>query len=474
MAEKKIPYPLLSENEPVDWFFAFKFNSKTFPGGTINGKIPKFGNHGTPGLFGGTFQAYKHVKDNKGNVQTDKKKKPKTVLSNHGQQYAVASSKNPTLTKNNNECLGTTLNDPLGATFAQVYMTNDFNYLIWNDQFYGHPGGGREYPMGYLDKGTNRWINTDIPWGHSKGMLAWNDDGDGFVLQVSTPSWPASGSKLHPRNGDGNTLGCIKDDDVEVNQHFFCLKINVADLEIILRALNNASVVTDPTNPQLAKIGGPSSIQALVKNLGKVSDNTNLIINPLTKVSGVRIISKPSKLNAPPWQLVSAILGGVPLRVASWWAQPAISTTTSKTKIECWPQNGLEKPGPVEIALSGTWNKKTIGLKGSPTPGGNHAKLGVSKNSRKPYSIFGDMNQMGTLKKILQKENKNGNESTCNFHQDGRGGLFYVVENKKLLKSINALLTGDTAPQRPSKKKIVTPKKKVATQKKSPLKKKIR
>src|SRR5947199_2640123 len=33
------------------------------------------------------------------------------------------------------------------------------------------------------------------PWGHSKGVLAWNDAGEGFVMQVSTPSWPASGSE---------------------------------------------------------------------------------------------------------------------------------------------------------------------------------------------------------------------------------------------------------------------------------------
>jgi hypothetical protein len=477
MKNKKKLSPLLKENEPVDWFFAFKFNSQTFPGGTVNGKPPKLGNmsgkKGDPGLFGGYFQAYKHKKDKKGNVQKHQNGKPKIVKIDHGQQYAVASSKNPKLTKYDNECIGTTTKDPLGATFNQVYNTDDFNYLIWNDQFYGDPPGKAKghYTMGSLNEKTGKWINPDKDWGHSKGMLAWNEDGDGFVLQVSTPSWPASGSYLHPREEDGNTLGCIMDDDVEVSQHFFCLKINVKDLETILNALNNANVVTDPKNLQIAKTGGPSHIQNLINNLelGQKTESGNLTINSLTEVSGVKVISKHPRLYCPPWQLVSAILGGVPLRVASWWAQPGIYSTTGNKTPGCWTsQKGLEKPGPVEIALLGTWDsswdktkkglKKTItniGLKGSPSPGGNHAKLGISKTPGKPYSIFGDMNQMGALFPIKDKESKS-NKKVCNIHQDQRGGLFFVVENKKLWESVSALLStkskDGTAPIKPPKK----------------------
>jgi hypothetical protein len=60
-------------------------------------------------------------------------------------------------------------------------------------------------------------------------MLEWDGDGEGFVLQVTTPSWPAAGSKNFSRKSDGNTLGCIEDDNVEVSQHFFCLKLNRDD-----------------------------------------------------------------------------------------------------------------------------------------------------------------------------------------------------------------------------------------------------
>ena len=84
-------------------------------------------------------------------------------------------------------------------------------------------------------------------------MLAWNDAGEGVVMQVSTPSWPASGSKKFPRKSDGNTLGCVKDDDVEVSQHFFSLKLTKDDTVKVLQALENASVVTDPANPQIVQ-----------------------------------------------------------------------------------------------------------------------------------------------------------------------------------------------------------------------------
>jgi hypothetical protein len=466
MAATKAPTPLLATGEPVDWFFAFKFNSQTFPGCNDDGKTPKVG---SKGLFGGVVKDYKIQKDSKGNRPKETSGQAKKIAIRHGQQYIVSSSKNPALTKGK-ECLGTTMHDPLGATFAQVYFSNDTNYAIWNDQFYGHPGGDPKYPMGHLEKETNKWINPDIPWGHSKGMLAWDKNGDGFVLQVSTPSWPASGSHAHPRKKDGNTLGCIIDDDVEVSQHFFCLKINASDLEIILKALINASVVTNPNDPQLVRNGGPDKIKKLVSQLGMISSGKELTLATLS--SGVKLISKPSTLDCPPWQLVSAKLGGLPLRVASWWSQPGIYSTSATTKITCWPSTGLGKPGPVEIALSGKWKDAVLGLKGTPTPSGNHAKIGVSTNSRKPFSIFGDMNQMGTLTKVKDSENKDNTELTCKIHQNGRGGLFYVIDNRKLYTNIKELLSGETAPLRPPDKKSSPVKKKSVVKKKTVQKKK--
>lgn len=376
------PSPLLDPKTKVDWWFIFKFNAETFP-------------HSCAGTqracpFGGTPQSYRQS----------------------SQQFAYASSADHTL-QQGGSCLGGTTTDPLGATFNEVYNGNFF-YVLWNDQFYGDP------------------MQTEpAPWGHSKGMLAWDENGDGLVLQVSTPDWPASGSSLRPRKTDGNTLGCIlKDNDIMVSQHFFSLKLDKNDVVLVLKALANASVVTDPADPQIVNNGGPADIQALVKALGKESSSKVATKDKLS--SGVTLISKPAKLNVPAWQMVSAMLGGEPLRAATWWTRPEIPTTTATTIVGCWDLS-LGKAGPVEIATSGTWNGKTIGLEGLAEPEGNHAKIGVSTGAH-TYAIFADMNQQGAL--VPPK---------CKSSQNGRGGLFYVVDDVTLSGSVRDLIKGDTA-----------------------------
>jgi hypothetical protein len=380
LSAQPAPTPLLKVGQPVDWWFVFKFNAESRPG--CDGGAQR------QCLFGGTVQPFKQF----------------------SQQFALASSAYRTLQQGDG-CLGDTTDDPLGATFDQVYWGKLF-YVIWNDQFYGDPIPSQSAPAG-----------------SSKGMLAWNRNGNGLVLQVSTPSWPASGSRYVPRKTDGNTLGCVKDNNVLVSQHFFSLKLNKDDVVAILKGLANASVVTDPTSPQIVNNGGPADIQALVKGLGGVSKSTTATRERLS--SGVVFISKPSILNVPPWQMVSALLGGEPLRAATWWARPTIPTTPAATPA-CWDPS-LGKPGAVEIATTGTWHGTRIGLEGIAEPDGNHAKIGVSTGMR-TYAIFGDLNQQGTL-----------SGPNCRSSQNGRGGLFYVVDDVQLFRSVKELLKGDTA-----------------------------
>jgi Deoxyribonuclease II len=377
--------PLLQKGRPVDWWFVFKFNSKVFPGcgGTDKAACP----------FGGQPQDYK----------------------NSSQQFVYASSESPTLQQGNG-CVGDTTSDPIGATFDEVY-SNSYHYVVWNDQFYDDPeiAGCSE--------------SCGAPWGHSKGMVAWNDAGDGLVMQVSTPSWPAAGSATFPRKSDGNTLGCVKDNDIQVSQHFFALKLTKDDLVKVLMALNNASVVTDPKNPQLVNNGGPADVQKLVATLGVKSASTAYSTSQLS--TGVELISKPSKLHVPPWQMVSAILNGAPLRTATWWATPEIPTTTASSTIACW-DSSLKQPGAVEIASTGHWSGKEFGLTGGLGTNFNHAKLGVSTSTTDHYAIFGDMNQQGAI---------SGN---CGSSQNGRGGTFYVVSNPQLSTSLTSLISGGT------------------------------
>ena len=219
---------------------------------------------------------------------------------------------------------------------------------------------------------------------------------------------------------------------MEVSQHFFALKLTKDDLVKVLSALENASVVTDPGNPQLVNNGGPADIQNLVKSLGVKSKSKDFTKETLS--GGVQLISKASGLEVPPWQMVSAVLGGIPLRAGTWWANPEIDTTTAATAVGCWSAS-LGKPGAVEIATSGNWAGKEFGLTGGLGSNFNHAKVGVSASGDNHLSIFGDMNQQGSL-----------SGPNCASSQNGRGGLFYVVDNPKLLESVKSLISFGTAP----------------------------
>jgi hypothetical protein len=384
--------PLIAKGHPVDWWFAFKFNSASFP--KCAAAAPR------TCLFGGQVQ---------------------TAWTSFSQQFAFASSDSKTLQAGSG-CAGDTTGDPIGATFDEIY-NGSLNYVVWNDQFYQDPK--------LTACGNNN--SCSAPWGHSKGMVAWNAAGDGIVIQVTTPDWPGAGSKQHPRQNEGNTLGCTSlDNDVLVSQHFFALRLTKDDLAKVLMALQNASVVTDPHNSQIVQSGGPSDISSLVAKLGVKSTSTTFTHETLS--TGVELISKPSALHVPPWQMVSSILDGVSLRVATWWASPQIPSTTASTTIDCWDPS-LSPPGAVEIATSGHFGDKTFGLKGVATPDGNHAKIGVSTSGTHHYAIFGDMNQQGAI------------SGTCKSSQNGRGGLFFVIDDADLAASVTDLIKGDTAPE---------------------------
>ncbi|POZ63004.1 deoxyribonuclease II family protein [Chromobacterium alticapitis] len=387
------PSPLLDASHPVSWWFAFKFNAASFPGCGTAAPVNSC-------QFGGSPQGY-------------------TSGSSYSQQYVYASSSQPALSQGGG-CIGDTPADPVGATFKQIY-NGTLNYVVWNDQFYDDPSIA-----------SCSGNSCGAPWGHSKGVLAWDDQGNGVVMQVSTPSWPASGSAQYPRTSDGNTLGCVQDNDVQVSQHFFSLKLSHADVLSVLQGLANASVVTDVGNPQIVKNGGPADIQAAVDQLGQKSDSAAPQVSKLS--SGVTLIAKPSALQVPPWQLVSAELGGVALRAATWWEgskSTAIPTTTKAGAPACW-DSSLPKPGPVAIATSGSWGGKIFSLQGGLGKNFNHAKIGVS-TSGAAYAIFGDMNQEGSL---------SGN---CASAQNGRGGLFFALPNAALAQSIAKLIGGSTA-----------------------------
>jgi hypothetical protein len=215
------------------------------------------------------------------------------------------------------------------------------------------------------------------------------------------------------------------------------LKLDKTGVMNVLHALQNASVVTDMSKQEVARIDGPPDIKSLVESLHLGTKSHAVAVTKVRLSPDVELISKPSNLNVPPWQMISSVLDGVPLRVASWFAHPEIPTTTDSAKPECWDSSLVNPPGPVEIATSGEWNGKKIGLKGGPAEDANHAKIGVPIGDNPKFAVFGDMNQQGTLVKEKDK---------CDSSQNGRGGLFFVVHNDGLFASVSALLKGESAP----------------------------
>merc|ERR1712064_74908 len=95
-----------------------------------------------------------------------------------------------------------------------------------------------------------------------------------------------------PRAEQGNTLGCVEDDDVKVSQHLFALRLSAADTKAVLQSLQRASVVTDPSNEQLVKLtDSPDDLSAIAKSLGQIDDNVEPLDVTLS-VENIRLISK--------------------------------------------------------------------------------------------------------------------------------------------------------------------------------------
>jgi len=389
--------PKLGDGSDADWWFAYKLNAASFPNCSTTRECS----------FGGTVQDYHY---------------------GYGMQYLLASNSGGATEKMalNTNCIGSGA-DPIAKTFDQIYGGAAPNYVIWNDQFYLEPQIKLDPVCSTYSNHSN---SCGAPWGHSKGAMAWDADGNGFIMQVTTPDWPGNGDKGITRPVQGNTLGCIHDDNVEVAQSFFSLKLTPSDTEAVLNAMQTASVVTDPLNIQLVKLSdSPSTLRKLAEGLGVL--NTDITPFQQTLSSGVKLIAKPQALQVPAWQMVSALLKE-PLRVASWWTDPKIPSAKAGTP-GCWSST-LSTPLEVQIATTGEWDNVKFGLTGGLGPNYNHAKIGHSIGGS--LGIMGDQNQMGSYSPDTRH---------CSSSQNGRGGLFFVVDDATLHSGLKDLLTGETA-----------------------------
>jgi hypothetical protein len=92
-----------------------------------------------------------------------------------------------------------------------------------------------------------------------------------------------------------------------------------------------------------------------------------------------------------------------------------------------------KNPGDVIIAKNGSFGGRGLGLIG----GQNHAKVGVTTSGSNHYAIFGDLNQQGTINPV---------KGACDSSQNGRGGMFFVVKNDELFKTLSGMLEGEDEP----------------------------
>jgi len=397
--------PILEDGTVADWWFSYKFNAMTYNSNKCTGQ------HDSNGTctFGGQFIG-------------NQAKYGLNFATIHHQAGITSKLQMPS----GNSCIGSGENDSLANTFSQIYNRVADNFVIWSDQFYGYP-----LPSQFA------------PWGHSKGALAWDGEGNGVLIQVTTPDWPKSGVAVGNSSdpNKGNTLGCNpEDNNLYFGQHFFSLKLNQNDVLLVLEALAVASAVTDPFNPLLVQHAAiiNHTFSKAVSSLGQLSMGKTPF--DVTLSSGVRLISKPSNLNVAPWQMVGAMINSS-LRTATWWDSPFINSThpidaTSDPQL-CWSSDLPKLIPEIQIATTGTWKGKPIGLTagfGNPI-GGNHAKIGVTVGNS--LTVFGDMNQQGCVSSSTCK---------CNSSQNGRGGMFFVVDDGSLHDDVSKLLQGKTAP----------------------------
>ncbi len=75
------------------------------------------------------------------------------------------------------------------------------------------------------------------------------------------------------------------------------------------------------------------------------------------------------------------------------------------------------------------------GLAAAPVQISITLRLGVSTGDDYRYAIFGDMNQQGAV-----------SGPKCSSSQNGRGGLFYMIDDSALADSLGDLIKGETAP----------------------------
>ncbi|CAD8048526.1 unnamed protein product [Paramecium sonneborni] len=262
------------------------------------------------------------------------------------------------------------LNDvtsPLQITMNQVHFkdTTTMN-VIWNDQ----PFDKDYYP----------------DMAHSKGVLSASLNGQGFIINHSTPKFPIMDS-----NYDEIILG-MPTNSFTYGQHFMCFSISTSEIERIAQQLIIAEVITVRAN-------SPADFKTIYPNLYSLKDPT-----------------RHSTYNSG--SLTSQTRQGLTLQVIStnqhnqvdFYAAIVAPRLKVGLVVETWGSGGLQ-PADCTSAFQTFSNLSRLqnGYKFSYTK--DHSKFGISLSSNIPYVCMSDINRQTS-------QNKRGGTAICFIHSN--------------------------------------------------------
>lgn len=201
--------------------------------------------------------------------------------------------------------LNSTSDGALAKTIGQLWASSDISYVLWNDS---PPGQGSNY-------------NYTV--GHTKGLFAVDDEGNGFWLTHSIPLYP-QGPKQTPTGYSG-----IGSNAWTYGQNAYCLSVSLSALDTMAYALQ----LTIPSIYEAAITNAVATqapnISALIK--GKTSSAAICANHTLSTQAGkiFSFYTKSTQWNKDLWYSCIAPSLKKDLLVESWIRGSAIGPSCS-------------------------------------------------------------------------------------------------------------------------------------------------
>lgn len=181
------------------------------------------------------------------------------------------------------------------------------------------------------DKGLPHYYSTcSSPFGHSKGAMAYEKNGQGFFLQGTTPNWPDPSQK-----STYAPLGCQLDNNVYLSQSFMGLTLNSDTFTDMAPYIQAARVCSTGTISCAGSDAAGHVIDYNCTSEQTRNESWSILDTAFAGTSNSKINSKSevfktsggvqftftahsSADDVPPWLIVANELG-VDLGVSSWW-----------------------------------------------------------------------------------------------------------------------------------------------------------